>query len=129
MATQLHNEIIAAPPPIPGAAEFRKNLSSTKPAAVVLRKKLIQRKDRDYSQGLRRVYQFAFFLMNVWLGGQFYLWVRHYETAGASAYVSRPAGVEGWLPIAGMMNIRYFLLTGEVPRIHPAAMVLLVSFR
>jgi hypothetical protein len=56
--------------------------------------------------------------MNVWLGGQFYLWVRHYETTGASAYVSRPAGVEGWLPIAGMMNFKYFLLTGRVPELH-----------
>jgi hypothetical protein len=84
MATQLHNEIIAMPPPVPAAAEFRKNLSSTKARAAVPKKKLIRRTDRDYSQGLRRVYQFAFFLMNVWLGGQFYLWVRHYETAGAS---------------------------------------------
>jgi len=66
--------------------------------------------------------------MNVWLGGQFYLWVRHYETAGASAYVARPAGVEGWLPIAGMMNLKYFLLTGRVPELHPAAMFLLVTF-
>ncbi len=66
--------------------------------------------------------------MNVWLGGQFYLWVRHYETAGASAYVARPAGVEGWLPIAGMMNLKYFLLTGWVPELHPAAMFLLVTF-
>jgi polyferredoxin len=128
MATQLHNEIIATPPPIPGAAEFRKNLPFTKPTAAVPRKKLIRRKDRDYSQRLRRVYQFAFLLMNVWLGGQFYLWVRHYETAGASAYVSRPAGVEGWLPIAGMMNFKYFLLTGRVPELHPAAMFLLVTF-
>ncbi len=66
--------------------------------------------------------------MNAWLGGQFYLWVRHYETAGQWAYVSRPAGVEGWLPIAGMMNLKYFLLTGRVPALHPAAMFLLVTF-
>jgi 4Fe-4S binding domain len=66
--------------------------------------------------------------MNVWLGGQFYRWVRHYETAGMSAYVSRPAGVEGWLPIAGMMNLKYFLVTRQVPELHPAAMFLLVTF-
>ena len=111
MATQLHNEVIAAPPPVSRVAEFKKHLPSTKAAGAVPKKKLIRRTDRDYSQALRRGYQFAFFLMNVWLGGQFYLWVRHYETAGASAFVSRPAGVEGWLPIAGMMNFKYFLLT------------------
>jgi len=93
-----------------------------------VKKKLIRRTDRDYSQGLRRGYQFAFLLMNVWLGGQFYLWVRHYETAGQTAYVGRPAGVEGWLPIAGMMNLKYFLSTGRVPELHPAAMFLLVTF-
>jgi polyferredoxin len=92
------------------------------------KKKLIRRTDRDYSQLLRRGYQFSFLLMNVWLGGQFYFWVRYYETAGQSPYVARPAGVEGWLPIAGMMNLKYFLLTGHVPGLHPAAMFLLVTF-
>ena len=42
--------------------------------------------------------------------------------------VSRPAGVEGWLPIAGLMNTKYFLLTGHVPEIHPAAMFLFIGF-
>jgi polyferredoxin len=89
---------------------------------------LIRRTDRDDSQALRRGYQFAFLLMNVWLGGQFYLWVRQYETPGTAGYVSRPAGVEGWLPIAGMMNLKYFLVTKQVPELHPAAMFLLVTF-
>ena len=42
--------------------------------------------------------------------------------------MSRPAGVEGWLPIAGMMNLKYFLVTRHVPGLHPAAMFLLVTF-
>ncbi|MGC2186490.1 MAG: 4Fe-4S binding protein [Terriglobales bacterium] len=125
MATQLHNEII---PPPPSAVLANLELASCKPKSSVPKKKLRRRADRDYSQELRRGYQFTFLLMNVWLGGQFYLWVRHYETAGLSAYVPRPAGVEGWLPIAGMMNLKYFLLTGRVPGLHPAAMFLLVTF-
>jgi len=36
--------------------------------------------------------------------------------------------VEGWLPIAGLMNTKYFLLTGHVPSIHPAAMILFMAF-
>jgi polyferredoxin len=36
--------------------------------------------------------------------------------------------VEGWLPIAGLMNSKYFLLTGRVPAIHPAAMFLFLTF-
>jgi polyferredoxin len=42
--------------------------------------------------------------------------------------VPRPAGAEGWLPIAGLMNFKYFILTGSVPAIHPAAMFLFAAF-
>jgi polyferredoxin len=124
MGTELHQEIIAMPS---GAVSSANWLPRTKTPKVA-KKKLIRRRDRDYSQALRRGYQVAFLLMNVWLGGQFYLWVRHYETPGTSAYVSRPAGVEGWLPIAGMMNLKYFLVTRHVPELHPAAMFLLITF-
>jgi polyferredoxin len=41
---------------------------------------------------------------------------------------SSTSGVEGWLPIAGIMNLKYFLVTGHVPELHPAAMFLLVTF-
>ena len=46
----------------------------------------------------------------------------------ASAFPVPPGRVEGWLPIAGLMNTKYFLLTGRVPQIHPAAMFLFVGF-
>jgi len=126
MGTQVQNEL-AGRTPIPGPAHHRIVWTppSTRPSP---KKKLIRRTERDHSQLLRRGYQFCFLLMNVWLGGQFYFWVRHYETLGQSPYVARPAGVEGWLPIAGMMNLKYFLLTGRVPELHPAAMFLLVTF-
>src|SRR5437016_7140901 len=104
MGTQLHSEILPQNSLMAvEAALLPAHLKSMgKPE-----KKLIRRAGPDYSQPLRRGYQFAFLLLNVWLGGQFYLWVRHFETGGQSAYVSRPAGVEGWLPIAGMMNLKY----------------------
>jgi polyferredoxin len=124
MATQLHTEII---PQIPPSTLADRRLPSSK-LQTKPRKKLLRRTDRDYSQSLRRSFQFAFLLMNVWLGGLFYMWVRHFETAGQTTAASRPAGVEGWLPIAGMMNFRYWLLTHRVPTVHPAAMFLLLTF-
>jgi polyferredoxin len=125
MGTQIQKPFIT-PPPATILSDWKVPFSTARlPAA---KKKLIRRRDRNYSQALRRGYQLAFLLMNVWLGGKFYLWVRHYETTGTSAYVSRPAGVEGWLPIAGMMNLKYFLVTRKVPELHPAAMFLLVTF-
>ncbi len=93
-----------------------------------IKKKLIRRTDRDYSQWVRRLYQVAFLFLNVWLGGVFYSWVRGMETGAATAAVAPPPGIEGWLPIAGLMNLKYFLLTGLAPAIHPAAMILLVAF-
>jgi polyferredoxin len=111
----------------PGVPSTTGELTQSKPRSTP-KKKLIRRTDRDYSQALRRGYQFAFLLLNVWLGGQFFVWVRHFETAGLSRYAARPAGVEGWLPIAGMMNLKFFLVTGHVPALHPAAMFLLVTF-
>src|SRR5215471_10047585 len=90
--------------------------------------KLVRRRDRDYSQGLRRATQVAFLALNVWIGVQFYLFVRFYESGGRTAYVERPAGGEGWLPIASLMNLKVLLATGEVPRLHPAGMFLLIAF-
>jgi polyferredoxin len=92
------------------------------------KKKFIRRANRDYSQGLRHGFQSAFLLLNVWLGGEFYLWVRQLEDGASRLSVARPAGVEGWLPIAGIMNFKFWLSTGHVPAIHPAAMFLLLAF-
>lgn len=93
-----------------------------------LRKKLIRRAQPDHSQVIRRSTQFAFLLWNVWIGGAFYLWVRHFEAGTHDRSLNRPAGVEGWLPIAGMMNLKYWFATGRVPAAHPAAMFLFIAF-
>ena len=90
--------------------------------------KLIRRAPPDRSQRLRRAVQIAFFGLNVWIGVQFYLFVRYYETGARGPYVARPPGVEGWLPIASLMNLRVLLATGEVPSLHPAGMFLLIAF-
>ncbi len=91
-------------------------------------KKLVRRAEPDYSQRLRHAFQLAFVALNIWLGAEFYLWVRQFESGAANISLSRPAGVEGWLPIAGMMNLKDWLSTGHVPAIHPAAMFLLITF-
>jgi polyferredoxin len=92
----------------------------------VERKKLVRRTGPDGSQRMRRWVQAGFAALNLWLGIEFCLWVRAMEQDTSAG--SRPPGVEGWLPIAGLMNAKYFFTTGSVPRIHPAAMVLFLSF-
>ena len=92
------------------------------------RKKLIRRLKIDHSQLYRRSFQGAFLLLNLWLGAKFYFWVRQFEDGKFTGSLARPAGVEGWLPIAGLMNLKYWLLSGQIPRVHPAAMFLLLTF-
>lgn len=77
---------------------------------------------------MRHAVQLAFVLLNAGLGIQFYLWARFFERGGVGLSVPRPAGAEGWLPIAGFMNFKCFVVTGRVPSIHPAAMFLLMAF-
>ena len=133
MATQGHNEnskrnsfrdsaqeISSSPLPTPGAPRPK--------AAAKATKKLVRRADRDRSQIMRRSFQSGFLLLNLWIGGIFYFWVRQFEPGGAPTSLHRPAGVEGWLPIAGLMNLRYLTLTHHVPALHPAGMFLLIAF-
>lgn len=91
------------------------------------RKEWLRRTAPDSSQAIRRAFQFVFLALNLWLGIQFYLFVRHFEAPGAARF-ERPPGVEGWLPIAGLMNLKYWIVTGEIPAIHPAAMFLIATF-
>src|SRR6516165_3928929 len=94
---------------------------------AVQKKKLIRRASVDRSQTYRRSFQSAFLLLNAALGAKFYFWVRQFELRVPDATLTRPAGVEGWLPIAGLMNLKYWFLSGEIPSVHPAAMFLLVA--
>ncbi|HKD01466.1 MAG TPA: 4Fe-4S binding protein [Terriglobales bacterium] len=120
MGTQLHTDIIPrVPPPL-------RPISVA--AAKSPPKKLVRRVEPDRSQALRHSFQFAFLLLNLYLGVTFYFWVRQFETTRFRTSLTRPAGVEGWLPIAGMMNFKYWLVTGRVPAMHPAAMFLLIAF-
>jgi polyferredoxin len=112
---------IAAAPPEHGA----KDNSTT--GLFRVRKRLKRRSAPDRSQVLRRSFQLVFLLLNVWIGVSFYFWVRSFES-GSRSTLSRPAGVEGWLPIAGLMNARYWLVSGRLPAIHPAAMFLFLTF-
>jgi polyferredoxin len=91
-------------------------------------KELIRRISRDHSQAWRRLVQSLFLVLNVGICFQFVLFVHYFESGERSIQVSRPPGVEGWLPIAGLMNFKYFLATGNIPSIHPAAMVLFIAF-
>ena len=102
-------------------------IAVAKPSAKP-KKRLIKRTESDRSQLYRRSFQGAFLVLNLWLGVKFYSWVRQFEVGVIDANLHRPPGVEGWLPIAGLMNLKYWLLSGQISAVHPAAMFLLITF-
>jgi polyferredoxin len=92
------------------------------------RRRVPRRRRHDRSQALRHTFQVAFLLLNIAPGVEFFFWVRQTEGSGAIIGAAHPPGVEGWLPIAGLMNLKFWLETGRIPQIHPAAMFLLIAF-
>ncbi|UCF38904.1 MAG: 4Fe-4S binding protein [Acidobacteriota bacterium] len=91
-------------------------------------KKVLNRRHNDQSQAVRSSVQIVFLLLNLLIGLQFLLWVRYFESGGSTWQIGRPPGVEGWLPIASLMNLKAWIMTGVVTQIHPAGMFLLVAF-
>lgn len=91
-------------------------------------KRKIQRRPADATQRLRHAIQAAFLLLNGWIGWRFYEFVRYCETGGQTTYVPRPPGIDGWLPIAGLMNLKYAVATWSLPEVHAAGLFLFVAF-
>jgi polyferredoxin len=108
---------------MPPASDPNVNLKGPGPTR---KKPLRRRLTLDYSQQTRRVVQVVFLLLNLWIAVEFLLWVRSFGESAST--VNRPAGVDGWLPIAGLMNLKILLATRHMPSIHPAAMVLAACF-
>ena len=95
-------------------------------ASKVSKKK---RKSSSWMTSLRFrwISQISFFILTIYVGWMFYLFVQYCETGGASAYVTRPPGVEAFLPIGAFMGLKYFLGTGKVDPLHPAGFIMFAS--
>lgn len=76
----------------------------------------------------RALVQWGFLACILFIGVEFGLFVRHFETAGASPLFLRSPGVEGFLPIGALASLKHWWLSGEINPVHPAALVLLVTF-
>ena len=92
-----------------------------------LRKPFVRRRG-DRSQDIRFRVQLLFGTIALWVGIQFVMWVRYFESGGTAIRVERPDGVEAWLPIASLMNLKALILTGRVPEMHVAGMFMLIAF-
>ena len=104
------------------AAQYEEATKEKKQISRSIRK--LENKVRPYSWGLRNYVQLGVFLVTVGIGIHFFIYIHQAGGEGAIT-VSRPAGVEGFLPIGALMGWKLFLLTGIWDPVHPAAMVIL----
>ena len=76
-------------------------------------------------QKYRLISQIFSLVVNVWIGIQFYYFIANIQSGNFGA-VSRPPGVEGWLPIGSLVSLRHFVETGVINSIHPSGLVIFV---
>ncbi|OQY70678.1 MAG: ferredoxin [Ignavibacteriales bacterium UTCHB3] len=83
-------------------------------------KKPIRKEREGKVQPSRLWSQFAFALISIWIGVEFYYFTQYFETGGSAGSFYRPPGVDAFLPISSMMSVYYFALTGDLHQAHPA---------
>jgi polyferredoxin len=74
----------------------------------------------------RRWVQVAFLVLVVAMGWQFVAWVDGHADGQASG-LSRPPGVEGFLPISALMSARLWVAGQGVHPVHPAGLAILLA--
>lgn len=89
-------------------------------------KKFTERLKND-SQFFRSAVQAAFVLLCIWIGIEFYFFMRWGISNGTKTYFERPPGVEGFLPISALMGLKYWFETGVLNSIHPAGTIILLA--
>jgi len=82
---------------------------------------------KDDSQFLRSTIQLSFMLLCVWIGIEFFLFMRWGQAGGTLPYYQRPPGVEGFLPISALMSLMYWIETGVMNTIHPSGLFILLT--
>ncbi len=81
---------------------------------------------RTYIRPLRYVVQLFFLLFTLLIGWRFYRFVQQFLVAGHPV-VARPDSVDAFLPIGGLMAVKYFLFTGIIEPVHPAGFILFTA--
>ncbi|MFZ2948643.1 MAG: 4Fe-4S binding protein [Desulfuromonadaceae bacterium] len=61
------------------------------------------------------------------IGIRFGMFVSSAESGAAAPLVSRPPGVEGFLPIGALTSLKYWLVSGTIHPVHPAALVIFLT--
>ncbi|MEW6060480.1 MAG: 4Fe-4S binding protein [Bacteroidota bacterium] len=82
---------------------------------------------KNDTQFFRSAVQLAFALLCVWIGIEFYLFMRWGMSPGVEPFFERPPGVEGFLPISALMGLLHWIYSGTLNTIHPAGTIILIA--
>lgn len=80
-----------------------------------------------YMQPLRILVQCSFLGFMIWLGYCFYQFVQMVNTGVTGINIARPDGIDGFLPISGLLGTASWVKGGVINSIHPAAVVVFVT--
>jgi len=105
--------------------ELRKSCP-TIPTGISWVRKAFLRLKND-SQVFRSTVQLTFALLCIWIGIEFHLFMKWGTSGGASSFVERPPGVEGFLPISALMSLKHWIEGGVLNDIHPASVFILLA--
>ena len=90
------------------------------------KKKIVRNNDKGI-QNVRFLVQSLFALLCIWIGIEFYGFIQYLESGGTTAFVERPPGGDGFLPISSLMSFYLFLMTGQIHLAHPAGLFIFLS--
>lgn len=76
---------------------------------------------------VRTVVQWCFMFWVVGIGIRFGMFVDAVERGATAPLASRPPGVEGFLPIGALTSLKFWLVSGEIHPVHPAALVIFLA--
>jgi polyferredoxin len=71
--------------------------------------------------------QTLFAFLCIWIGIEFYFFIDFLETNGTAAFLERPPGADGFLPISSLMSFYLFVVTGEIHSAHPAGLFIFIA--
>lgn len=80
-----------------------------------------------YMQPLRILLQYILFGVMVWIVFSFYRFVQIVSSGHAGTVAVRPDGIEGFLPISGLLGTASWVKGGGINTIHPAAVIIFIT--
>jgi polyferredoxin len=84
-------------------------------------------KSFQFNNRLRLISQLFFLFLTIWIGIEFFFYYSFLYTEGKTFYIPRPPGVEAFLPISSLMNLLYWVKSGELSLVHPAGVFILIG--